>query len=81
MGEIRIVDRDYQIFRELERWRVVLSRHIVALAGFSGQRACERRLKKLIEAGYIHRNRVLYKVPGIYRLAKGVFAPQQKEKK
>ena len=81
MGEIRLVDRDYQIFRELERWRVVLSRHIQVLAGFSGQRACERRLKKLIEAGYIHRNKVLYGVPSIYKLAKSVFDTQRQDKK
>jgi len=66
MNEIRLVDRDVKILRELGRWRVVLSRHVMVLAGFTGQRACERRLKKLIEAGYIERRKILYGVPSIY---------------
>jgi len=66
VGEARVVERDVQIFKELERWRIVLGRHIEALAGFEGQKACERRLRKLIEAGYIERKRILYGVPGIY---------------
>ena len=68
MGEIRLVERDTTIIREVERWRVVLSRHITALAGFEGQKACDRRLRKLIEAGYLERKKVLYGVPGIYTL-------------
>ena len=66
MGEIRLAERDYRIFREIERWRVVLGRHIVVLAEFSGQRACDRRLKRLIEAGFITRKKILYGVPNIY---------------
>ena len=42
-------------------------RHIRELAGFSGQRACDRRLRKLVEAGYLKRERILYGVAGIYR--------------
>jgi len=68
MGEIRIVDRDMQIIREIDRWRIVLGRHIVALTGFTGQRACDQRLSKLISAGYIERKKILYGVPGIYSL-------------
>jgi len=63
---IRLVDRDMLIFREIDRWRVVQGRHIRKLTGFDGQRACDRRLRKLIEAGYIKRKRVLYGVAGIY---------------
>ena len=74
MSEIRIVERDEKIIREVSRWRVILSRHITILAGFTGQRACERRLKKLAENGYIQRKRVLYGVPGIYSLAKAGLA-------
>jgi hypothetical protein len=47
VSEIKLVNRDYQIFREIDRWRVVLGRHITALAGFTGQKACDRRLRKL----------------------------------
>ena len=84
MGEIRIVERDRKIFREVERWRVVLGRHIGALAGFEGQKACDRRLRKLIEAGYLERKKVLYGVPGIYALTYKakllVSLPQRQEK-
>jgi hypothetical protein len=38
------------------------------LAGFSGQRACDRRLKILIDTGYIERKMILYGVPGVYYL-------------
>ena len=66
VSEIRLVDRDRRIIREIDRWRVCLGRHIRELAGFEGQRACDRRLRKLIEAGYIKRERILYGVAGIY---------------
>ena len=68
MGDIRVVDRDLHIFRETERWRVVLGRHIAELAGFTGLRACDQRLSKLIKAGYLERKKILYGVPGIYSL-------------
>ena len=68
MSEIRIVERDSRIFREVERWRVVLGRHIAVLAGFEGQKACDRRLRKLMEAGYLERKRKLFGVPGIYTI-------------
>jgi len=62
-----IVSRDKKIIREIDRWRICQGRHIRELAGFSGQRACDRRLRKLIEAGYIKREKILYGVAGIYR--------------
>lgn len=65
---MRIVDRDYVIMKEIERWRFCLSRHIRFLAGFTGQRATDRRLKILIDAGYLERKRILYGVPGLYCL-------------
>jgi len=67
VGELRLVDRDYKIIREIDRWRVCQGKHIKELAGFDGQRACDRRLRKLIEAGYIKREKILYGVAGIYR--------------
>lgn len=63
---MRVVERDKLILREVERWRVCGSRHIKFLAGFSGQRATDRRLKILIEAGYLERKKFLYGVPSIY---------------
>jgi len=70
---IVLVDRDRKIIREIDRWRVCLGRHIRELAGFSGQRACDRRLRKLVEGGYIKREKILYGIAGIYRnTAKGI---------
>jgi len=63
-----LVERDYKILRDIERFRFCLSRHIKLLARFEGQRACDRRLKILIEAGYVDRKKVLYGVPSVYYL-------------
>ena len=63
---MRLVERDYAVLRELERWRFVLSRQLRLLCGFPSQRTCDRRLKLLIEAGYIDRKHVLYGIPGLY---------------
>jgi len=81
VSEIRIVDRDVKILRELERWRVVLSRHIMVLVGFTGQRSCERRLKKLVDANYIERRKILYGVPNIYGVGKMGFVLLGKKNK
>lgn len=64
----RLVERDYIIFQEVARWRVITGKQICILAGFSGQRACDRRLKKLIEAGFLTRQRIIYGIPSIYSL-------------
>ncbi|MCL2405216.1 MAG: hypothetical protein FWC92_06685 [Defluviitaleaceae bacterium] len=67
-SKLVVLERDRKIIREIDRWRVCLGRHIGELVGFSGQRACDRRLRKLVQAGYIRRERVLYGVAGIYRI-------------
>jgi len=67
MREIRVMERDKKIIREIDRWRVLQGKHIKELAGFEGQRACDRRLRKLIDVGYIKREKILYGVAGIYR--------------
>ena len=63
---MKVVERDKLILRDVERWRVCGSRHIRFLAGFSGQRATDRRLKILIEAEYLERRKYLYGIPSIY---------------
>ena len=63
-----LVDRDYEIFREIDRWRFCLGRHIQVLAGFTGQRACDRRLRSLIEAGFLERSKIIYGLPSVYSL-------------
>lgn len=71
---MRFTERDELILREIDRWRACGGRHIRFLAGFSGQRATDRRLRILIDAEYIERKKYLYGVPGIYFLtAKGKF--------
>lgn len=70
--QLRVTERDELVLREIDRWRACGSRHIRFLAGFSGQRATDRRLKILTEAKYIERRKFLYGVPYIYFLtAKG----------
>ena len=65
-----LVERDVKIIKEIQRWRFLLSRQLKILGGFSGQRACDRRLKKLIEAGYIERKHFIYGVPRLYFVTK-----------
>ncbi len=41
---VRLVERDYHILKEIDKWRVITGKHICVLCGFTGQRACDRRL-------------------------------------
>lgn len=68
MEQLRVTERDELILREIDRFRACGSRHIRFLAGFSGQRATDRRLKILIDAGYLDRKKFLYGVPSVYFL-------------
>ena len=61
-----LTQRDVEIITSIQKWRFLLSRQIKVLCGFSGQRACDRRLKKLIEAGYIERKHFIFGVPRLY---------------
>lgn len=63
---MRLVERDYIVIRELNRWRFMLGRQIWLLCGFSSKRTCDRRLKQLTEAGYIEWQYKLYGVPRLY---------------
>ena len=63
-------ERDFRIFREVERWRFCLGRHIEFLAGFSSARTCDRRLRMLVDEGYLTRHRILYGVPNVYMLTR-----------
>ena len=67
---LRLVERDREMMREIARWRYLLSRQIRILCGFKGQRACDRRLAKLIEAGYIERRYYIYGIPRLYFVTK-----------
>jgi hypothetical protein len=60
------MERDGVIVSEIARWRYCLGRQLRILAGFTGQRATDRRLQKLMQVGYIQRRHILYGVPGLY---------------
>ena len=65
---MELKERDFKVFREAERWRYCLGRHIQFLAGFSSQRTCDRRLKMLLSEGYLNRRVAIYGVPNVYQL-------------
>ena len=65
---MKLVERDYIVFREVERWRYCLGRHIKVLAGFSSQRSCDRRLRVLLDNGFLCRRKIIYGIPSIYSL-------------
>lgn len=62
---IVITERDILILKEVSRWRGILGRQIQMLCGFDGVRACDRRLKLLIDEGYLIRKRYIYGVAGL----------------
>ena len=64
-----ITDRDMEILRLIYRFKFCLGRHIKTLGAFSGTRATDRRLKALVEAGYLNRKKYLYGVPYLYTVA------------
>ena len=79
----RLVERDYLILKEIDRWRVITGKHIGSMTGFTGLRACDRRLHKLFIAGFIQKKKIFYGMPAIYSLtAKGkhlIGIPNKKE--
>lgn len=60
---IRLTERDMYIIKSIQKWRFLLSRQIRVICGFTGQRACDRRLRKLIDAGYIERKHFIFGIP------------------
>jgi hypothetical protein len=62
---LQITDRDTAIIKEICKHRFLLARQIRILGKFNGQRACDRRVRKLIDAGYIERK---FYITGIARL-------------
>jgi len=57
------------ILRVVYRFKFALGRHVASLVGFSGSRACDRRLKALADAGYLNRKKYLYGVPYLYTVS------------
>jgi len=66
---IELNERDFYIFKIIFMFRYCLGRHIKQLADFSTIPACDRRLKKLVEAKYIERKRHIWGIPYLYTLS------------
>ena len=66
---LELQERDWEILRLVCRFRFCLGRHVRVLCGFSGARASDRRLKLLVEAGYLERQKYLYGIPYLYTLS------------
>lgn len=66
---MRLSDRDYLIFSVVYRFRFCLGRHIKELVAYGSLRATDRRLKLLIEAGYLERKKYLFGIPYLYTLS------------
>ena len=67
---MELVQRDYKVFREIERWRFCLGRNIQYLVGFASQRVCDRRLRLLLSEKFLVRHMVIYGVPSVYLLTR-----------
>jgi hypothetical protein len=65
---MKLIERDMKIFREVERWRMCLGRHIRYLADFSSRRTCDNRLKMLLSENFLNRRIIIYGVPSVYTL-------------
>lgn len=63
---MQFTERDINIIQMITKYRFLLARQIRILCGFTGQRACDRRLHKLIEGGFIERKKYLYGIPSLY---------------
>lgn len=63
-------DRDFLILNEVSRFKYILGRQIKILTGFTGERSCDRRLKRLIDYSYLERKHILYGIPSLYFLGK-----------
>jgi hypothetical protein len=68
--KIRLTDRDSFVLMTVWRFRFCLGRQIKVLCGFSGERTCDGRLRKLIEGGYLERRKYIYGVPSLYTVTR-----------
>ena len=66
--EMKLTERDLYILKLVNKFRFALGKHIMTLAGFTGLRATDRRLRALIDAGYLARKRYLHGVSYLYTL-------------
>ena len=69
VSKMILTGRDLEVLNLVYRFRFALSRHIKELLDFSSARTADRRLKLLVEAGYLERRKYLYGIAYIYTLA------------
>lgn len=65
---MKLVSRDLRILWEVERWRFSLARQIMAFTNFQSKSALYRRLKLLVDYGYLKRKRYIYGLPALYNI-------------
>ena len=65
---MELTGRDLLVLELVHKFNFCLGRHINILAGFTGMRATDRRLKLLVEKKYLSRRKYLYGVPYLYTL-------------
>lgn len=65
-----LTERDEVIIKEVARWRGCLGRQIKEIGNFSGTRATDRRLKKLVDEGFLSYKKYVYGLAGIYQATK-----------
>lgn len=67
---LKLMERDYLILKMIYRFGFCFGRHVSFLANFPSARTCDRRLKLLVDNGYLLRKKVLYGLPYLYYLSK-----------
>jgi hypothetical protein len=67
---LKLMERDYIILNMIYRFGFCFGRHVAFLANFPSARTCDRRLKLLVDNGYLFRKKVLYGLPYLYYLTK-----------
>lgn len=65
---MKLVSRDLRILWEVERWRFSLARQIMAFTDFQSKSALYRRLKLLVDNGYLKKKRYIYGIPALYNI-------------
>lgn len=65
---LKLVERDYLVLKMIYRFGFCLGRHVCFLAHFPSARTCDRRLKILIDNGYIERKKFIFGIPYLYYL-------------
>ena len=68
-NSMRLTEIDYEILRSVYRFRFCLGRHLRVFAGYGSLRATDRRLKVLVEAGFLERKKYIFGIPYLYTVS------------